>query len=602
MLALHEGQPLQMNLKQIIAAFVEFREEVIRRRTIYELGKARDRAHVLAGLAVAVANIDDVIAMIRKAPDPQSAREQLMAMDWPAEDVAPLIALLDEPGRGVVDGKYRLSEAQARAILELRLHRLTGLERDKIGDDLREIGDRIAEYLEILQSREKLLAILVDELTVIRDKFANERRTSLEEDAYEHDIEDLIQREDMVVTVTNAGYIKRVPVSTYRAQRRGGKGRSGMATRDEDFVSQVYVANTHQPVLFFSSTGMVYKMKVYKLPIGTPQARGKALINLLPLDPGETITTTMALPEDEDSWVELFVMFATSMGNVRRNRLSDFTNVMANGKIAMKLNEGDALVRVRTCTEDDDVVLSTKDGKCIRFPVGDVRVFSGRTSVGVRGIRLKGADSVIAMSILHHVDIDTETRDSYLKAEHAARRLVGGDYTDRAEDKARDEELAAKMQQPDFKELQVREQFVLTMTTDGFGKRSSAYEYRVSGRGGQGITAINLDRGKDEDPSQVIASFAVVDEDQVIMVTDGGQIIRTPVNQVSIVGRGARGVRLFNVSDGENVVSVSRIREDVEDDEEGEGEGEGTNTDVADAEAPSTESENDTTTPAEGES
>ena len=291
MLALHEGQPLQMNLKQIIAAFVEFREEVIRRRTIYELGKARDRAHVLAGLAVAVANIDDVIAMIRNAPDPQSAREQLMAMDWPAEDVAPLIALLDEPGRGVVDGKYRLSEAQARAILELRLHRLTGLERDKIGDDLREIGDRIAEYLEILQSREKLLAILVDELTVIRDKFANERRTSLEEDAYEHDIEDLIQREDMVVTVTNAGYIKRVPVSTYRAQRRGGKGRSGMATRDEDFVSQVYVANTHQPVLFFSSTGMVYKMKVYKLPIGTPQARGKALINLLPLDPGETITT-----------------------------------------------------------------------------------------------------------------------------------------------------------------------------------------------------------------------------------------------------------------------------------------------------------------------
>lgn len=601
MLALHQGQPLQMNLKQIIAAFVDFREEVIRRRTIYELGKARDRAHVLAGLAVAVANIDDVIAMIRNASDPQSAREQLMAMDWPAEDVAPLIALLDEPGRGVVDGKYRLSEAQARAILELRLHRLTGLERDKIGDDLREIGDRIAEYLEILQSREKLLVILVDELTVIRDKFANERRTSLEEDAYEHDIEDLIQREDMVVTVTNAGYIKRVPVSTYRAQRRGGKGRSGMATRDEDFVSQVYVANTHQPVLFFSSTGMVYKMKVYKLPIGTPQARGKALINLLPLDPGETITTTMALPEDEDSWTELFVMFATSMGNVRRNRLSDFTNVMANGKIAMKLNDGDSLVRVRTCTEDDDVLLSTQDGKCIRFPVGDVRVFSGRTSVGVRGVRLKGADFVIAMSILHHVDIVTETRDSYLQAEHAARRLVSGDYTDRAEDKARDEELAAKMELPEFMELQVREQFVLTMTTDGFGKRSSAYEYRVSGRGGQGITAINLDRGKDEDSSQVIASFAVVDEDQVIMVTDGGQIIRTPVNQVSIVGRGARGVRLFNVSDGENVVSVSRIREDVEDDEEGEGEA--SDAEATEAEAPTiVTEEDDTITPAEGES
>ena len=305
MLALHEGRPQQMNLKQIIAAFVAFREEVIRRRTIFELNKARERAHVLAGLAVAVANIDDVIAMIRNAPDPATARAQLMAQDWPAEDVAPMIALLDEPGRDVVDGVYNLSEEQARAILELRLHRLTGLERDKIGNDLREISEHIAEYLEILRSREKLLGILVDEMQIVRDKFANDRRTTLEEDAYEHDIEDLIQREDMVVTVTNAGYIKRVPVSTYRAQRRGGKGRAGMATRDEDFVSQVYVANTHQPVLFFSSTGLVYKMKVYKLPIGTPQARGKALINLLPLDPGETITTTMALPEDEATWARI---------------------------------------------------------------------------------------------------------------------------------------------------------------------------------------------------------------------------------------------------------------------------------------------------------
>ncbi len=407
MLALHEGRPQQMNLKEIIAAFVAFREDVIRRRTIYELGKARERAHVLAGLAVAVANIDDVIAVIRHAKDPQAAREELMARDWPAEDVAPMIALLDEPGRGVVDGKYRLSEEQTKAILELRLHRLTGLERDKIGADLTEISERIAEYLEILRSREKLLVILVEEMQAIRDKFANDRRTSLEEDAYEHDIEDLIQREDMVVTVTNAGYIKRVPVSTYRAQRRGGKGRAGMATRDEDFVSQVYVANTHQPVLFFSSTGMVYKMKVYKLPVGTPQARGKALINLLPLDPGETITTTMALPEDEQGWDELFVMFATAIGNVRRNRLSDFTNVMANGKIAMKLLEGDSLVRVRTCSEDDDVTLATKGGKCIRFPVTDVRVFSGRTSVGVRGIRLKKGDEVIAMSILVHNKIDS---------------------------------------------------------------------------------------------------------------------------------------------------------------------------------------------------
>ncbi len=569
MLALHEGRPQQLNIKQIIVAFVNFREEVIRRRTIYELGKARERAHILAGLAVAVANIDDVIALIRHAPDPQDAREQLMAREWPAEDVAPMIALLDEPGRGVVDGKYKLSEEQARAILELRLHRLTGLERDKIGNDLKEISERIAEYLEILRSREKLLGILVDELKVIRDKFADDRRTALEEDAYEHDIEDLIQREDMVVTVTNAGYIKRVPISTYRAQRRGGKGRAGMATRDEDFVSQVYVANTHQPVLFFSSTGMVYKMKVYKLPVGTPQARGKALINLLPLDPGETISTTMALPEDEDSWNDLFVMFSTAMGNVRRNRLSDFTNVMANGKIAMKLNEGDSLVRVRTCTEDDDVVLSTRHGKCIRFSVTDVRVFSGRTSVGVRGVRLKKDDEVIAMSILRHNEIDTETRDAYLQAEHAQRRLnnPNADYTDRDEDKARDTELASRMAEPAFQDLEEREEFILTVTADGFGKRSSAYEYRISGRGGQGITAISLDRGKGNDDATVIASFAVVDSDQVILVTNGGQIIRTGVDQVSIVGRGARGVRLFNVSDDEEVVSVSRVREAVGDDE-----------------------------------
>ncbi len=576
MLALHNGRPQLMNLKDIIAAFVAFREEVIRRRTIYELGKARERAHVLAGLAVAVANIDDVIALIRNAPDPQSARAELMARDWPAEDVAPMIALLDEPGRGVVDGAYRLSETQARAILELRLHRLTGLERDKIGADLAEISERIREFLEILGSREKLLGILVDELTVIREKYANDRRTTLEEDAYEHDIEDLIQREDMVVTVTNAGYIKRVPVSTYRAQRRGGKGRSGMATRDEDFVSQIYVANTHQPVLFFSSTGMVYKMKVYKLPVGTPQARGKALINLLPLDPGETITTTMALPEDEETWGDLFVMFATSIGNVRRNRLSDFTNVMANGKIAMKLLENDSLVRVRTCSEDDDVILSTRMGKSIRFRVTDVRVFSGRTSVGVRGVRLKPDDHVIGMSILGHVDLDTETRDSYLQAEHAARRLVNGDYTDRPEDEARDRENAERMESEAFQALQECEEFLLTVTSDGFGKRSSAFEYRTSGRGGQGITAISLDRGKDEGVPDVVASFAVLETDEIIMVTDGGQLIRTGVNQISIVGRGARGVRLFNVADEERVVSVSRIREDMDEDDVGEDVGEDT--------------------------
>ncbi|MCW8969911.1 MAG: DNA gyrase subunit A, partial [Rhodospirillales bacterium] len=394
MLALNGGRPELMDIKRLIAAFVDFREEVITRRTVFELGKARERAHILAGLSVAVANIDEVIALIRKAKDPQTAREELMAVDWPAEDVAPVIDLIDDPGHRVIDGRYRLSEAQARAILELRLHRLTGLERDKIADDLREVAAQIEEYLRILQSREKLMGILRDELVDMKDQFATPRRSTITESEFEQDIEDLIQREDMVITVTDSGYIKRVPLSTYRAQRRGGKGRSGMSTREEDVVRDVFVANTHAPVLFFSSKGMVYKLKAYKLPQGTPQSLGKAMVNLLPIDQDETITTVMALPEDEEAWEGLFVMFATASGGVRRNRLSDFTNVMANGKIAMKLDEGDTLVRVRTCTEEDDVLLTTRAGKCIRFPVTDVRVFAGRTSTGVRGIRLAKGDRV----------------------------------------------------------------------------------------------------------------------------------------------------------------------------------------------------------------
>ncbi len=566
MLALNGGQPQQMNIKQIIAAFVEFREEVIRRRTIFELAKARDRAHVLVGLAVAVSNIDEVIKLIRAAPDAATAREQLMERLWPATDIEPMIALLDDPGHAVVDGHYRLSETQARAILELRLHRLTGLERDKIGDDLKELGVQIEGFLALLGSREKLYALLREELVAMREQFADPRRTSLEEGEFEADIEDLIQREDMVVTVTNGGYIKRVPLSTYRAQRRGGKGRSGMATRDEDFVDQVYVANTHQPVLFFSSAGMVYKLKVYKVPLGTPQARGKALVNLLPLDEGETITTILTLPEDEETWSNLDVMFATASGNVRRNKLSDFTNVMSNGKIAMKLDEGDRLVRVRTCTEDNDILLSVTGGKCIRFPVTDVRVFSGRTSRGVRGIRLKKDDSVIAMSVLNHVETSVERRDEYQQAVNASRRLAGSDYTDRAEDKARDEALAARLAEPEFAAMAETEEFILTIAEDGFGKRTSAYEYRIAGRGGQGIAAMELGRGKDAPPSRIIASFSVHDGDQIVMVTDGGQIIRCPVNQISRTGRGARGVTLFKTGEEERIVSVSRMQ-DVSDEE-----------------------------------
>ena len=568
MLALDGGQPRLMNIKKILAAFITFREEVIRRRTIFELGKARERAHVLVGLAVAVANIDEVIALIRAAQDPATAREQLMAHDWPATDVAPMIELLDEPGYAVVDEKYTLSEAQARAILELRLHRLTGLERDKIGEDLKKLGAEIEEYLSILSSREKLYGILREELVEIKEQFANDRRTVLEESEFEQDIEDLIQREDMVVTVTNAGYMKRVPLSTYRAQKRGGKGRSGMATREEDFVNQIFVVNTHTPVLFFSSTGIVYKLKVYKLPLGMPQARGKAMINLLPLKEGETITTMMPLPEDEDAWDELFVMFATSSGKVRRNRLSDFTNVMSNGKIAMKLDKRDCLVRVRTCTEHDDILLSARGGKVIRFPVGTVRVFSGRSSTGVRGIKLAEGDEVIAMSILGHVKVEVEQRDRYLQAVSAARRLRGGDYTDRAEDKVRDEELAERLVQPVFQEMAASEEFILTVAKDGMGKRSSAYEYRIAGRGGQGITGIELGRSKKQQPSNIVAAFTVCGGDQIMMVSDGGQVIRCPIDQISVVGRSARGVTVFRLAEAESLVSVSRLR-----DENGEEEG-----------------------------
>ncbi len=562
MLALDGGQPKLMNIKEILVAFINFREEVIRRRTIFELGKAREKAHVLAGLAVAVANIDEVIALIRAAQDPTKAREQLMAREWPASEVASMIALLDEPGHGVVDGKYKLSEAQARAILELRLHRLTGLERDKIGLDLEKLGIEIEEHLSILSSREKLYGILRNELTEIKARFANERRTLIEESEFEQDIEDLIQREDMVVTVTNAGYMKRVPLSTYRAQKRGGKGRSGMATRDEDFVNQVFVVNTHTPVLFFSSTGIVYKLKVYKLPLGTPQARGKAMVNLLPLNEGETITTMMPLPEDEAMWSDLFVMFATSSGKVRRNRLSDFTNVMSNGKIAMKLDEADRLVRVRTCSEDDDVLLSALGGKVIRFPVDAVRVFSGRSSTGVRGIKLRGGDEVIAMSILRHVKVEVEQREQYLQAVSAARRLRTGEYTDRQEDKSRDEELSGRLMEPEFQEMASDEEFILTVAKDGMGKRSSAYEYRIAGRGGQGINGIELGRGKMQPPSSIVAAFTVRDGDQIMMVSDGGQIIRCPIDQISIVGRSARGVTVFRLAEEESLVSVSRLRDE----------------------------------------
>ncbi len=567
MLALIGGRPATMTLGEIVAAFVDFREEVIKRRTIYELGKARDRAHVLVGLALAVANIDAVIRIIRAAPDPQGARDALMAQTWPADAVAALIALIDEPGGRLDDGRYRLSEIQARAILELRLQRLTALERDKIADELREIGERIEGYLEILGSRPRLLEVLRAELVEMKERFATPRRTELSEVEFEQDIEDLIQREDMVVTFSHGGYVKRVPLSTYRAQRRGGKGRAGMKTREEDFVQQVRVVDTHTPVLFFSTAGQVYKLKVYKLPLGTPQARGKALVNLLPLAEGETISTVMPLPEDESSWGGLHVVFATSDGHVRRNALSDFVNVKANGKIAMKLREGSRLVGVRTCAADEDMLLATRAGKCIRFRVDDVRVFSGRTSIGVRGIRLAKGDEVISLSILRHVGASAEERDAYIRMANARRRAETGENGDNGEGGEGGDTLIEAR----FAEFAAAEEFILCVTENGFGKRTSAHEYRITGRGGQGIANIETsDRN-----GRVVAAFSVEDSDQIMLVTDGGQLIRCPVDDIRIAGRKTQGVTLFRVAEDERVVSVAWLADEGDNGDNGDnGEGE----------------------------
>jgi DNA gyrase subunit A len=554
MLALNHGRPEMLNLKQVLQAFIAFREEVITRRTVYELRKARERAHLLVGLAIAVANIDAVIDLIRKAPDPSTARERLMAVAWPARDVEALIRLIDEPGRGIApDGTYRLSEAQARGILDLRLQRLTGLERDKIGEELNGLAGEIKNHLEVLGSRAKLYEIMRREFLEVKEQFATPRRTAIEDLEFEADIEDLIQREDMVVTVSHAGYIKRVPLSAYRAQRRGGRGRTGMATKEEDFVEQLFVANTHTPVLFFSTRGMVYELKVYRLPLGTPQARGKALVNLLPLEEGEALTTVMPLPEDEAAWGGLSVMFATESGGVRRNSLSDFTNIKANGKIAMKLDEGDRLIGVLPCSpEEHDVLLATRLGKAIRFAVADVRLFQGRTSTGVRGIALAEGDGVISMSILRHAEASGEERDPYLRWASARRRGGDGEASP-TESGLPPERLAA---------LAEAEEFILSVADDGFGKRSSAYEYRITNRGGKGIDNMDLGRsnGRAGD-ARVVAAFPVQHQDQVMLVTDGGRLIRLPVDDIRIAGRTTRGVTLFRVDADERIVSVTRLAE-----------------------------------------
>jgi DNA gyrase subunit A len=575
MLAINGGRPELLTLRDIIVAFVAFREEVITRRTTHLLGKARERAHILVGLLIAVGSIDEIIALIRSAADPTEAREGLLGRRWPVGDVGPLLTLVGEEASADDDGNYQLSDAQARAILDLRLQRLTGLERDKIAEELQELVTEIAGHLEILRSPEKLIEVLRGELVAIREQFATPRLTQIEDVEFEADIEALIQREDMVVTVSHAGYIKRVPLSTYRAQRRGGRGRAGMAIREEDFLSQVFVASTLAPVLFFTTAGRVYKLKVYRLPLGTPQARGRPMINLLPLAEGETISTVMPLPEDEEDWGALTVMFATAAGYVRRNALSDFVDIRANGKIAMKFEGEDAddrLIAVAPCSDADDVLLATRNGRAIRFPIEDVRVFAGRSSVGVRGIKLQGNDAVISMSILRHEEVSPEVRDAYLKLASERRRQNGDDEPPAQADEAGGEAVnETALTEEEFADFTAREEFLLSVTEKGFGVRSSAYGYRITGRGGQGIINMDLSRRNDA----VVAVFPVGAKDQIMLVTDGGMVIRTSVEDVRIARRGSAGVVIFRVGDGERVVSVARLP-DVASEENGEN-GDGAN-------------------------
>ncbi|WGJ14203.1 DNA gyrase subunit A [Methylocapsa sp. D3K7] len=567
MIALNGGRPEVLTLKDFLKAFIDFREEVVTRRTKHLLTKARDAAHVQVGLAIALANIDEFIRLIRTSPDPATARAALMERSWPARDMAPLITLIADP-RHVLseDGNCRLSEAQAKAILELRLQRLTALGREEIAEALNKLSVEIADYLEILRSRERLFSIIKDEMLAVKTAHTTPRRSIILDDAAGVEDEDLIQREDMVVTVSHLGYVKRVPLATYRAQRRGGKGRSGMQTRDEDFVARLFVASTHTPVLFFSSRGQVYKEKVWRLPLSAPQARGKALVNLLPLDQGERITTIMPLPEDEAAWETLDVMFATTSGSVRRNKLSDFAQVNRAGKIAMRLGEGEQIVDVQICSEADDVLLTTAKGQCIRFPVTDVRVFKGRDSIGVRGINLGANDLVISLAILRHTEADSGIRLAYLKM----RRAVAGDVTPEAGPDTLGEEqegetpesveapTAANLSSDRYAEMSAAEQIILTVSENGYGKRTSSYEYRITGRGGKGIVAMAVN----ERNGKLVASMPVEDGDGIMLVTNGGQLIRCPVDGIRVAGRATQGVIVFDTATGEQVVAVERITEE----------------------------------------
>lgn len=566
MMALNRGRPMLFNVRGVLDAFIDFRAEVIRRRTIFDLNKARARAHTLLGLSVAVGNLDEVIELIKSSPNPDAARTALVSRGWRASDIETYIQLIDDPNTEYENGMFHMSEDQARAILELQLHRLTGLERDKIHADLTALGTTIKDLLEILGSAARIMQIIRDETAAVRDNWASPRRTEISDAEIDIDIEDLIAREDMVITVTNTGYIKRVALDTYRAQKRGGKGRNAMATKEDDYVVQVFVANTHTPLLFFSSKGICYKLKTYKLPEAAAAAKGRPLVNLLPLSAGETITAILPVSDEEIERVrasgkEHFLMFATASGTVRRNRMSDFDSIRANGKIAMKLDEGDSLISVLPCAEDQDVFLSTYRGRCIRFPVDEIRVFAGRNSTGVRGMTLAADDKIIGMAMLTRGESDAAIRAAYIKQSRAARRAATG-IEEEAD--AEEETTSVVLDDAKMQEMASTEEFILTISENGFGKRTSSYEYRTTHRGGNGFANIKLG-GKN---TAVAGSFPVADDHDIIMVTDGGKIIRTPVSDVRIAGRATAGVTLLRTAENEKVVSAISIVRDETDAEE----------------------------------
>ncbi len=575
MLALDNGKPDMMPVGRAIQAFIKFREEIITKRSAFLLFKARERAHVLAGLLVAIGNLDPVIELIRKSTDPVQARQDLMSQIWPAATAENFIKLIDDPAHQVIDGGYKLSESQARSILELRLQRLTGMERNKLEEETNALAKDIEDYLNILGSHERRMDVMRSELIEIKDNFANARRTTIEDSEFEHDIEDLIQREDMVVTVTHSGYIKRVPLSTYRAQRRGGKGRSGMTTKEDDVLVNVFVTSTHTPLLFLSSKGLAYRIKTYRLPVGGPTTRGKAMVNILPLGTDETITAILSLPEDDTSWSDHHILFATASGKVRRNKLSDFALIRSSGKIAMKLEENDTLIGAKLCDANHDVFLASRNNRAIRFAVSNqdsqgnesgVRVFSGRTSTGVRGIRLDKDDQIIQLALLSSTPHSSEIRREYLQAKAALRRLKYDQQSGQVESEGleRDRIRVANLEDATFNAMQENEEFVLSVSSDGMGQLTSAYDFRSTGRGGKGITNMDISKRKN---AYIVASFPVTPEtDQLILITDSGQIIRIALSEVRQVSRSSKGVILFDLAKGERIVSCARLQTGEDDD------------------------------------